>query len=116
MAFENRLNRRTVLQLAGLGASAAMLPRSAHASDPPSADPPGGAHTEGYGPKLQTRLTQQLGLRVPLVSAGMAFVALPDLAAAVSNAGALGVYGVGPEPPPVLAARLQSLQELTSAP
>jgi len=60
------------------------------------------------------RLSRQLGLRIPLASAGMAFVGLPDLAAAVSNAGALGVYGVGADPPPVFAARVQAIQDQTS--
>jgi NAD(P)H-dependent flavin oxidoreductase YrpB (nitropropane dioxygenase family) len=46
----------------------------------------------------------------------MAFVGLTDLASAVSNAGALGVYGVGPEPPPVVAARIQAIREQTSGP
>jgi NAD(P)H-dependent flavin oxidoreductase YrpB (nitropropane dioxygenase family) len=36
----------------------------------------------------------------PVVGAGMGFVALPELVAAVSNAGGLGVLGVAPEPPP----------------
>src|SRR5262245_39078552 len=65
---------------------------------------------------LETRLSREFGLRVPLASAGMAFVGLTDLTAAVSNAGALGVYGVGPEPPPVVAARIQAIREHTRAP
>lgn len=40
-------------------------------------------------------LLEQLGLSVPLVQAPMAGVATPELAAAVSNAGALGSLGVG---------------------
>jgi enoyl-[acyl-carrier protein] reductase II len=67
-------------------------------------------------PSLDTRLSRQFELRVPLASAGMAFVGLTDLAAAVSNAGALGVYGVGADPPPVFAARVQAIRERTSAP
>ena len=65
---------------------------------------------------LETRLSREFGLRVPLASAGMAFVGLTDLTAAVSNAGALGVYGVGPEPPPVVSARVQAIREHTRAP
>jgi len=67
-------------------------------------------------PELHTRFSREFGLRVPLASAGMAFVGLTDLAAAVSNAGALGVYGVGPEPPPVVAARIQAIRDQTSGP
>lgn len=65
---------------------------------------------------LSTRLSREFGLRVPLASAGMGFVGLTDLAVAVSNAGALGVYGVGAEPPPVFAARIQAIRAQTSGP
>ncbi|MEO7734545.1 MAG: nitronate monooxygenase [Kofleriaceae bacterium] len=61
-------------------------------------------------------MSHDFGLRVPLASAGMAFVGLTDLAAAVTNAGGIGVYGVGNEPPPVLAARLAAIQEQSSGP
>lgn len=96
-------SRRTVLSLAGGLVGAAALPRAAWASG-------------SCGRDVQTRLSREFGLRVPLASAGMGFVALPDLAAAVSNAGALGVYGVGAEPPPVLARRIQAIKEQTSGP
>ncbi len=38
---------------------------------------------------LQTKLTEQYGLDIPFVSAGRGFVALPELVAAVSDAGGL---------------------------
>lgn len=41
--------------------------------------------------KLQTRLTKAYGFEVPIISAGMAFIATSDLAIAVSNAGGMGV-------------------------
>src|SRR3954470_11416096 len=44
---------------------------------------------------LATRLTRQLGLRCPIVSAPMAFAAGGALAAAVSRAGGLGLIGGG---------------------
>lgn len=99
-----KLSRRSVLKLAGVAAGGAVLARASRVS----------AH--GRSTVLQTRLCDALGLRVPLASAGMAFVATADLTAAVSNAGALGVYGVGIDPPPVFAARLQAIQEQTSGP
>jgi enoyl-[acyl-carrier protein] reductase II len=97
-------NRRTVLKLAGAVAGAAMLSRASRAL----------ADRRSTG--VHTRLSHEFGLRVPLASAGMAFVASSDLASAVSNAGALGVYGVGIDPPPVFAARLQGIQDQTSGP
>ena len=43
---------------------------------------------------LPTRLTRAYGLRHPFVGAGMGFIAHEQLAAAVTNAGGLGVLGL----------------------
>ena len=103
-----KLSRRAALKLvgawAGVAAGAAVLSRAPRAF----------AQRRSTG--LETRLSRELGLRVPLASAGMAFVALPELASAVSNAGALGVYGVGIEPPPVAEQRIAALQAQTNGP
>ena len=48
---------------------------------------------------LPTRLTREYGLRHPFVGAGMGFIAHEQLAAAVTNAGGLGVLGASPDPP-----------------
>ncbi len=79
---------------------------------------PGKAHEDGRHrePEIKTRLTESFGLRHPFVGAGMGFVALPELVAAVSEAGGLGVLGVAPEPPPVFAERLTQIRALTSRP
>jgi nitronate monooxygenase len=97
---KGKLNRRTALKLAGLAAGAAVLPRPARAS-------------ERRANCLRTRLSSEFGLRVPLASAGMGFVALSDLTAAVSNAGGIGVYGVGPEPPDVVRERIRAIEART---
>jgi hypothetical protein len=47
-------------------------------------------------PALETRLTREYGLRHPFVGAGMGFIAHEQLAAAVTNAGGLGVLGAPP--------------------
>ena len=65
---------------------------------------------------LDTRLVREYGVRFPIVSAGMAFVGLTDLAAAVSNAGGIGVYGAAPEPPPVVDARVAELAARAAGP
>ena len=54
----------------------------------------------GRRPSLSTRLTRDYGVRYPLVSAGMGFVAYPPLVTAVCNAGGIGVLGNAVEPPP----------------
>jgi hypothetical protein len=48
---------------------------------------------------LRTRLTDRYGIAYPIVQAGIAFYATPALAAAVTNAGGLGVLGPVPEAP-----------------
>ena len=48
---------------------------------------------------LPTRLTREYGVRHPFVGAGMGFIAPEQLAAAVTNAGGLGVLGASPDPP-----------------
>src|SRR5215471_4635480 len=62
------------------------------------------------------RFTQDYGLEHPFVSAGMGFIALPKLVAAVSNAGGLGLLGVGPAPPPVMRQMIQQIRGLTNQP
>lgn len=47
---------------------------------------------------LRTSLCDLLGIRYPIVNAGMGPAAGPDLAAAVTNAGGFGVLGGGGMP------------------
>lgn len=101
---KSKLHRRTVLKLAGAAAGAAVLSR------------PSGVVARRRSSCLHTRFSDAFELRVPLASAGMAFVGLTELAAAVSNAGALGVYGVGPEPPDAVRQRIEAIQDHTSGP
>ncbi|MET0400820.1 MAG: nitronate monooxygenase [Cystobacter sp.] len=65
---------------------------------------------------LKTRLARQYGLEVPIISAGMAFVAGPPLAAAVSNAGGLGMLGGAMLPPEALGGMVRATRELTARP
>lgn len=44
---------------------------------------------------IQTKLTQLLGIRYPIIQGGMAWMADASLAAAVSNGGGLGLIGTG---------------------
>lgn len=62
---------------------------------------------------MKTTLTEEYGLKTPIVCAGMAFVAGPELAAAVSNAGALGMLGAGNAPPEALGAMIAATRDLT---
>jgi nitronate monooxygenase len=67
-------------------------------------------------PALPTRLTREYGVRHPFVGAGMGFIAHEQLAAAVTNAGALGVLGASPDPPSSLPVMVERLHALTSGP
>ncbi|HXE74863.1 MAG TPA: nitronate monooxygenase [Candidatus Xenobia bacterium] len=62
---------------------------------------------------LRTRLTEEYGLEHPFISAGMGFLALPELTAAVCNAGGLGILGASPGPPEYAAALIRQTRTLT---
>jgi len=57
-----------------------------------------------------------LGIQWPIVQAPVGSVSTPELAAAVSNAGGLGMIGVGGMPLDVVEARLRATAELTGRP
>src|SRR2546422_10141024 len=64
---------------------------------------------------LHTRFTELLGCTVPLQQAGMGKLASPALAAAVAEAGGLGmVSGIGAAPPEYVAKILDGLRRSTS--
>jgi NAD(P)H-dependent flavin oxidoreductase YrpB (nitropropane dioxygenase family) len=65
---------------------------------------------------IATRLTQQLGIRHPIVQAGMGGAACADLAAAVSNAGALGTLGMIRRAPAFIRDQIRKTRALTSRP
>ena len=49
---------------------------------------------------MQTRLTEMLGIKHPIVQGGMQWVGLAELASAVSNAGGLGILTALTQPTP----------------
>ena len=65
---------------------------------------------------LATPLSDMLGIRHPILQAGMAPVAVPELAAAVSNAGGLGILAAAHLPVAEVRARIRRLRELTDRP
>lgn len=65
---------------------------------------------------LQTRLTRDYDLDVPIVSAGMASVGMPPLVAAVSEAGGLGILGAALMPPEALRATIRQIRSMTTRP
>jgi enoyl-[acyl-carrier protein] reductase II len=65
---------------------------------------------------IRTALCDLLGIEHPILQGGMAWAANAELAAAVSNAGGLGIVGAGDQPPEVVRQALRRAQELTDRP
>lgn len=65
---------------------------------------------------MKTRITQLLKIEYPIIQGGMAWVAEHQLAAAVSNAGGLGLIGAASAPPEVVREEIRKCRELTDKP
>ncbi|MBC7105092.1 MAG: enoyl-[acyl-carrier-protein] reductase FabK [Firmicutes bacterium] len=65
---------------------------------------------------LRTALCDLLGIRHPVIQGGMAWVSEARLAAAVSEAGGLGVIGTGNAPPDWVREQVRRVRELTDRP
>jgi len=64
----------------------------------------------------KNRVKKILGTEFPIIQGGMAWVADADLAAAVSNAGGLGVIAAGSMPPELLDKEIKKIKEKTNKP
>ena len=65
---------------------------------------------------MKTRITELLGIEYPVIQGGMAWVAEAHLAAAVSNAGGLGLLGGASAPADVIRDMIRQCRELTDKP
>ena len=65
---------------------------------------------------MKTKITELLQIEYPVFQGGMAWVAEHKLAAAVSNAGALGIIGAASAPPEVVREEIRKCKELTDKP
>ena len=65
---------------------------------------------------IRTPLTELLGIEHPIIQAGMGSVAGSELAAAVCNAGGLGVLGAAFWPPEQLRSEIRRVKSLTDKP
>ncbi|MEO5839837.1 MAG: nitronate monooxygenase [Acidimicrobiales bacterium] len=65
---------------------------------------------------ISTRMTDVLGIRHPVMSAGMGHLAVPSLVAAVSAAGGLGVLATSTLTPDEARESIREVRRLTSAP
>lgn len=65
---------------------------------------------------MKTRVTELLGTEYPVIQGGMAWVAEYHLAAAVSNAGGLGLIGAAGAPAEVVREQIREAKKLTDKP
>jgi nitronate monooxygenase len=66
---------------------------------------------------LKTRITELFGIEHPIIQGGMHYVGLAELAAAVSNAGGLGIItGLTQRTPELLAKEIARCREMTDKP
>ena len=66
--------------------------------------------------RMNTRITEMLGIEYPIIQGGMAWVAEHNLAAAVSEAGGLGLIGGANAPGEVVREEIRKARELTKKP
>lgn len=65
---------------------------------------------------MNSRICNLLGIEYPIIQGGMAWVAEHHLAAAVSNAGGLGIIGAASAPPEVVREEIRKAKALTDKP
>lgn len=65
---------------------------------------------------MKTRITELLGIKHPIVLPGMSWISVPELVAAVSNAGGLGILASGPLSRQETRDAIRKIRELTDKP
>ncbi|MGH2331040.1 enoyl-[acyl-carrier-protein] reductase FabK [Thermoanaerobacter mathranii] len=65
---------------------------------------------------FKTEIVEMLNIKYPIFQGGMAWVATAELAAAVSNAGGLGIIGAGNAPASFVREQIRKARELTDKP
>ena len=66
---------------------------------------------------MKTKITEMFGIEHPIIQGGMHYVGFAELAAAVSNAGGLGIItGLTQRTPELLANEIRRCREMTDKP
>ena len=65
---------------------------------------------------MRTEITELLGIEYPVIQGGMAWVAEANLAAAVSNAGGLGLIAAAAAPAEWVREQIRKAKEMTDNP
>lgn len=65
---------------------------------------------------MKTRITQLFKIEYPVLLSGMSWISIPEMAAAVSNAGGLGILATGPMNTEMTRAAVRKIRSLTDKP
>ncbi len=65
---------------------------------------------------MKTRITELFGIRYPVLLSGMSWISVPEMVAAVSNAGGLGILATGPFDADQTRKAVRRIRELTDKP
>jgi enoyl-[acyl-carrier protein] reductase II len=65
---------------------------------------------------MKTRITELFGIDYPILLSGMSWISVPEMVAAVSNAGGLGILATGPMNPAQTRQAIRRVRELTDKP
>lgn len=65
---------------------------------------------------METRVSKLLGIQYPIIQGGMAWIAEYHLAAAVSEAGGLGIIGAASAPPEIVREQIKEVKKRTDKP
>jgi len=65
---------------------------------------------------MKTKITELFGIKYPVILPGMSWISVPELVAAVSNAGGIGYLATGPLSPAKTRQSIKRIRELTDKP
>jgi enoyl-[acyl-carrier protein] reductase II len=65
---------------------------------------------------MKTRITELLGIQYPIILSGMSWISVPEMVAAVSNAGGLGILATGPLDKEQTRKSIREVRKLTDKP
>jgi len=65
---------------------------------------------------MKTKITELFGIKYPILLPGMSWISVPELVAAVSNAGGLGILATGPLSPDETRRSIKKVRALTDKP
>lgn len=65
---------------------------------------------------METKITELFGIKYPIILPGMSWISVPELVAAVSNAGGIGYLATGPLSPAKTRESIRQIREFTDKP